>query len=198
MRLELDHLVFGCNDLAAGTQNFEQHYAGKLSAGGKHIKVATHNALGAIDSESYIELIATDPKAEPSQPRWFGLDNPTVLAKLSNEPSLLTWVVRCNDIKAAITNFYSSEAEKMRIFEMERGAYRWLFADLNNGDLINNGLKPNLIQWLSEPAYLALPQSGLVLESLSVSPSERELVSTIDDKRLVIKENISQPECVFT
>ena len=69
------------------------------AAGGKHVGMGTHNRLLAIGSpafpKAYLEIIAIDPDAPPpTRPRWFGLDDPRLLARLRERPRLLHVVAR--------------------------------------------------------------------------------------------------------
>ena len=56
--------------------------------------MGTHNHLMRLGRGIFLELIAVNPAAPaPTRPRWYGLDDPFVRARLAEGPQLLTWVV---------------------------------------------------------------------------------------------------------
>src|SRR5687768_4799640 len=92
----IDHLVYGAPDLYAAVDNLERRFGVRAAAGGKHVGIGTHNALLALGSNVYLEVIAPDPDQPwPANPRPFGVDE---LAA----PRLVGWALGCHDIDAAI------------------------------------------------------------------------------------------------
>ena len=78
-RAAIDHLVFGCDHLQAGTLFLEQMLGVGFSGGGKHPLMATHNRLLKLQDSIYFEAIAIDHEAEQKngdigRKRWFSLD----------------------------------------------------------------------------------------------------------------------------
>ena len=64
--------------------------------------MGTHNSLLKLGERCYLELIAIDPEAAaPARPRWFDLDRPAMRALLAQQPRLIHWVARTDDIEAA-------------------------------------------------------------------------------------------------
>lgn len=165
MKAEPDHLVVAAAELEAGAAWLEARLGAPLEPGGRHAAMGTHNRLLKLGPRLYLELIASDPDARPpGRPRWFGLDDPALQARLAERPRLIHWVARCEDLSAA------SDAE---ILDMARGDYRWRIAVPADGHLPGDGLIPTLIQWLS-PIHPAerLPERGCALMKLEGFHSE--------------------------
>ncbi len=163
--LELDHLIVAAADLDSGTRWLEERLGVALAPGGKHAAMGTHNRLLRLGEMLYLEVIAIDPGAPtPSRPRWFGLDVPTMQARLAESPQLIHWVARSNDIDvdASRAGFAADE-----ILSMVRGDYRWRITVPRDGHLAGDGLLPSLIQW-DVPRHPAqtLPDSGCRLMKL--------------------------------
>lgn len=94
----VDHLLLGVSDLDRGIAWLENRTGVKAAAGGSHPGVGTRNALAALGSRRYLEIIAPDPAQTSFN---FRID----LRKLS-EPRLITWAAGTKDIEAV--------AERMR------------------------------------------------------------------------------------
>jgi hypothetical protein len=89
----LDHILLGCNHLQRGIDFVEQHTGVRAAFGGVHPNRGTHNALLALGTLRYLEIIAPDPQQQT--------DNS--LAKRLQampEPKLATWAVHTADISA--------------------------------------------------------------------------------------------------
>jgi hypothetical protein len=159
---EPDHLVLAACDLDAGAAWLEQHLGVVLAAGGKHVRMGTHNRLLGLGDNFYLELIAIDPTAvPPGRPRWFGLDQADLPA---DRPRLIHWVARSDDI----SHDAAGSAEPLgEILPMERGDYRWRISVPADGHLPGEGLVPTLIQW-DVPHHPAsrLPDAGCRLMKL--------------------------------
>lgn len=85
----LDHLVVAARDLDSGARWLERQLGVPLVPGGAHVLMGTHNRLLRLagGERLYLELIAIDPAAAPpSRPRWFGLDDPALQARLAGRP----------------------------------------------------------------------------------------------------------------
>jgi hypothetical protein len=158
-----DHLVFAARDLDLGTAWLEQRLGVALSAGGKHIRMGTHNRLLHLGDNFYLELIAIDRQAPPpGRPRWFGLDSPDALP--ADRPRLIHWVARSDDIRRDA----AASAEALGdILPMERDDYRWRITVPPDGQMPGAGLVPTLIQWdvAFHPAS-RLPDAGCRLMKL--------------------------------
>lgn len=159
--VEPDHLVLAARDLDAGAAWLEHRLGVPLAAGGKHVRMGTHNRLLGLGENFYLELIAIDPAAAPpGRPRWFALDR----LPAPDRPRLIHWVARSRDID----NDAARSPEPLgEILSMERGDYRWRISVPADGHLPGDGLVPTLIQW-DVPHHPAsrLPESGCRLMKL--------------------------------
>jgi hypothetical protein len=138
-----DHLVLAARDLDIGAAWLEDRLGVRLTGGGKHARMGTHNRLLGLGEGLYLELIAIDPEApSPGRPRWFDLDRQQQLP--ADRPRLVHWVSRSLDIarEAAVGGEDLGE-----ILAMERDDYRWRITVPPDGHLPGSGLVPTLIQW---------------------------------------------------
>lgn len=158
---DIDHLVVAARDLESGARWLEQRLGVPLVAGGAHVLMGTHNRLLRLagGTRLYLELIAIDPAAAPPpRPRWFGLDDPVLQARLAERPRLIHWVARSDDLIHEATPAHGE------ILAMQRGDFRWRIAVPTDGSLPAGGRAPTLIQW-DVPCHPAerLPDSGCTL-----------------------------------
>ena len=106
--------------------------------------MGTHNCFVRLGERVYLEVIATDPEAaHPGRPRWFQLDQPDSVRACR----LATWVVRTDDIHAAVT---ASPVPLGNAESMSRGQLNWLITIPPDGSLPLAGVAPTLIQWPDE------------------------------------------------
>lgn len=173
-RAVLDHLVVAASDLDAGAAWLETRLGVPLAAGGRHAAMGTHNRLLRLGPKRYLELIAIDPAAPPpGRPRWFGLDDPALQARLAEHPRLIHWVARVDDVDALADT---------EILDMARGDYRWRIAVPPDGHLPGDGLLPSLIEWLCmlHPAD-SLPEQGCALMKLEgFHPEHKTIRAALD------------------
>ena len=88
----VDHLVYAAPNLELGVQRLEQLIGVRATPGGPHPGRGTRNALIAIGSRTYIEIIGPDPdQPTPHESRPFGID------RLS-APRLVTWSANTHDL----------------------------------------------------------------------------------------------------
>jgi Glyoxalase-like domain len=141
LRSHFDHLVVTAPDLAAGVDYISRELGVSPQQGGEHVSMGTHNFLLKLGETAFLEVIAVNPDAPaPKQQRWFELDEPE-----SNEsPRLATWIVRTNDIKAALL---ASPVVSGYVTPMSRGALNWSITVPRNGSLPLQGVAPTIIQW---------------------------------------------------
>lgn len=173
----LDHLVVAARDLDSGARWLERQLGVPLVPGGAHVLMGTHNRLLRLagGERLYLELIAIDPAAAPpSRPRWFGLDDPALQARLAGRPHLIHWVVRSDDLARDVTPAHGE------MLAMQRGDFRWRIAVPADGRLPAGGRVPTLIQW-DVPSHPAerLPASGCTLLELDTAgPTPMALLQT--------------------
>lgn len=172
--LALDHVVVAAATLAQGEAWCEARFGFVPAAGGKHPLFGTHNRVFRIDGpvfpRAYFEIIAIDPEAPaPGRPRWFGLDEPALQARLQREgPQLIHWVARCDDLDAARAACGTDDpgeplsAERMT----PAGLLRWTITVRPDGRTLHGGALPTLIAWGGPHPVDALPATPLALQSV--------------------------------
>jgi Glyoxalase-like domain len=147
MILTLDHLVVAAANLPEGVAHVERLLGVKMTPGGQHVFMGTHNAVLRLGNDCYLEVIAIDPSLPaPPRPRWFGLDDPALQASLAKSPRLIHWVARTNDIVAA-----QAMASDILgpVVSASRGTLNWKITIPNAGALPGDGAFPTLIEWPS-------------------------------------------------
>jgi hypothetical protein len=167
----LDHLVVAAATLADGIDWVAAATGATPLPGGKHVAMGTHNALLRLSETSYLEIIAIDPDGvKPARRRWFDLDDIALQAELTEQPRLIHWVARTDDIEAAVA---ASPLPLGSIHSMQRGDYRWRITIPDDGSRPGRGLVPTLIQW-DVPAHPAarLPKSNVTLAQLAGTHSD--------------------------
>jgi hypothetical protein len=141
LRSHIDHLVITAPDLATGVDYASNALGVAPEPGGEHIHMGTHNCLLKLGDAIYLEVIAVNPDAPaPKQPRWFELDE----EESNLAPRLATWVVRTNDVKAAVV---ASPVVSGYAIPMSRGDLNWIITVPRNGSLPMQGVAPTMIQW---------------------------------------------------
>lgn len=170
--LALDHLVVAARTLDEGAAYVEAVLGVRLSPGGQHVHMGTHNLLLSLGPEEYLEVIAIDPDADPpDRPRWFNLDD------FRGAPRMTNWVCRTDDLDEAISSAPDGTGD---IFEFTRGDLRWAMAVPDDGRLPFDAAMPALIEWEAGSPHPAtrLPESDLRLVRLDVFHPEADALST--------------------
>lgn len=166
--LALDHLVVTARTLDEGAAYVEAVLGVKLSQGGQHPHMGTHNLLLSLGPEAYLEVIAIDPGAlPPARPRWFHLD------AFDEAPRMNNWVCRTDQLDAALEA--APEGTGMP-FELSRADFVWSMAIPSDGRLPFDDAMPALIEWDSGSPHPAarLPDLGVRLERLDVFHPEAQ------------------------
>ena len=163
----IDHIVVAADSLERGVDYLRDGLGVDIPVGGKHVTMGTHNHLMQLGDGVYLELIAIDPGAKPpGHPRWFGLDDANMRARLERGPALITWVMRSVDL---LRVKQKADFEIGEPTELARDHLRWRIALTDDGRLLGNGLLPYVIQWDSEPhPSTAMAQLGCRLLSLEL------------------------------
>jgi hypothetical protein len=166
MEIRFDHLVVAARRLEEGVAWVESRLGVPMGAGGRHELMGTHNRLLSLGRGRFLEVIAIDPDAQPpARSRWFELDRSAMRARLESGPALVTWVVRTDDIDAAIATGAFGAPE---VLGLSRGDYRWRIGVPPDGSLIHAGIVPTIIQWATRHPADTLPDSGCRLAKLSL------------------------------
>ena len=139
----------------------------KMSPGGKHPVMGTHNTLLALGPGIYLEVIAVAPDAPaPEHRRWFNLDT------YDGPPRIMNWICRTDDIFEALDAAPPGTGVPMAL---TRGDMAWSMAVPEFGRLPFDDAMPALIEWENDvhPAGL-LPDHELRLARLDVFHPEAE------------------------
>jgi hypothetical protein len=170
-RATLDHLVVAADTLDRGEDYLESILGVRPQRGGRHEAMGTHNSVLRLGEGCFLELIAIDPEvAAPARPRWFELDRPAMRALLAQQPRLIHWVARTDDIEAARR---ASPVDPGPVHAMSRGSFRWRITIPDDGARLGAGVLPTLIQWDDErhPAD-TMPDAGVRLAALAAAHPE--------------------------
>lgn len=166
--LSFDHLVIAARSLAEGAAYVEAVLGVKLSPGGKHPLMGTHNLLLSLGPREYLEVIAIDPEAPaPAHRRWFNLDG------FSDAPRMTHWVCQTDDLDAALDKAPDGSGIPV---ELSRGDLNWAMGVPADGRLPFDAAMPALIEWgesSPHPAAL-LPDQGVRLNRLDVFHPEAD------------------------
>ncbi len=174
----LDHLVVAADTLENGEDHLESLLGVRPQRGGKHAAMGTHNSLLKLGECCFLELIAIDPDATtPARPRWFDLDRPAMRALLAQQPRLIHWVGRTDDIEAARR---AIPIDPGPVHAMARGNFRWRITIPDDGRRPGEGVLPTLIQWddARHPAD-ELPDAGLRVAALAAAHPEPASVRAV-------------------
>ena len=187
MKLAIDHLVIAAADLDSGTRYVAERLGISPAGGGAHPRMGTHNRVLGMAEGIYLEVIAIDPRAEPpARPRWFGLDQDAVRARLAQGPYLAHWAARV-EAPLDLSRMQAGHPDRLApAIAMTRGALRWRLTVPDDGSLpawreagvaAGDGLLPTLIQW-DVPDYpgVSLPRQDLALLRLSGSHPQAGLL----------------------
>ncbi len=149
MTYTLDHIAVACADLDVGAAWLSGKLGLPLLDGGRHAHFGTHNKLLGLADGLYLEVIAPDPDANISVPRWFNLDH------APDVPAWGNWIAQAADLNAMASLTGPP-------VDMERGDLRWQLTVPDDGSLPMGGGFPTLIKWGADTAHPAtvLPDSG--------------------------------------
>jgi len=141
----LDHLVVAAYTLDQGMTYVQDRLGVRMTGGGAHIAMGTHNRVLKLGHGQYLEVIAIDPGGRrPDSPRWFNLDDSGLQGWLKVRPRLITWVARTDAIDTLAPGIFN---QHVKVRPMQRDSLRWRFAFTADGSMPGGGLIPHLIQW---------------------------------------------------
>jgi hypothetical protein len=174
MAATLDHLAFAVRSLDEGARWLEARLGVPLEAGGEHPAMGTHNRLLRLGDGLYLELIAVNPAAaKPARPRWFALDDPAMQERLT-QPRLIAWVAATGQLSLTAKRAAYAPGP---IVPMTRGSLNWLITIPEDGQLVDGGLMPTLIEWPEGVHPSArLPERGVSLELLELGSPNPDVV----------------------
>ncbi|MCV2869481.1 VOC family protein [Defluviimonas sp. WL0002] len=180
--LYLDHIAIAGSTLEDAVDHVEMALGCALGPIGKHAHMGTQNRLLGLGPDVYLEAIAIDPVAPaPSFPRWFRLD------EFSGPPRLTNWILRTDDLDAALAAAPAGAGVATRL---ARGEFHWRMGIPADGRLPYDDAFPALIEWKGglKPQD-RLPDAGFRLTRLEVAhPEARALCEALPlrDPRVVI------------
>ena len=175
----LDHLIYGTPDIEETVDWLERQTGVRAAPGGQHLGHGTRNALMALGSTTYLEILGPDPEQpQPDEPRWLGIDD-------LDAPRLLTW--------AATASPLVPFAEKAMARGMDLGmvqpAHRrrpdgvdlhWELTDPSV--MLAGGLVPFFIDWGSGPHPADTAPVGATFIGLRAEhPEPDAVVSLLQD-----------------
>jgi hypothetical protein len=175
---ELDHLVVVADTLDQGSAWCQATLGAEPQAGGRHALFGTHNRLLSIASaaypKSYLEIIAIDPDAPPpARPRWFGMDEPTLQARVREHgPQLVGTVARSAMVDMHRWGLINARFQPGPILKASRetpaGLLQWQIVVADDGRPLAGGAVPTLIQWQGPHPADSLATSGVQLATVTV------------------------------
>lgn len=142
--LHLDHVVYAVPDLDLAVDDLEQRLGVRATPGGKHQGLGTHNALLALASDAYLEVIGPDPEQpQPARSRPFGIDE-------LGSGRVVTWAAKAPDLEDRVAAARAGGYDPGTIMPLSRSTpdgerieWRLTLAPEPAGD----GLVPFLIDW---------------------------------------------------
>ncbi|MET0605650.1 MAG: VOC family protein [Beijerinckiaceae bacterium] len=202
MKLWLDHIVIAARTLAEGCDYVRDALGVEVPAGGSHTPMNTHNRLLRLGDDLFLEVIAIDPDAgPPPRPRWFALDDDEVWARLAAGPAFHTWVLRTDDLDAALAAI--PRAGRPAI-SASRGALSWRIAVPPDGAIVDDGAFPTFMQWPDIPHPASrMTDLGCTLRSFTVGHPDSEQIAAdlapgFADRRVIFaREPVKQLSAVI-
>ncbi len=208
MSNRLDHLVVAAASLEQGAAWCEATLGVAPGPGGVHATMGTHNRLLALSTEafpdSYLEIIAIDPAAPPpGRPRWFGLDDAALQARVARHPRLVAAVVRTPLIEMHRWGLINVGIHPGEPIAFERaspaGPLAWRLLVRDDGALLHGGALPPLIEWKGDrhPAA-AMPPSGLALSALRLAGLPRRAQDVLKLRGIEVATEADGPALTAT
>jgi Glyoxalase-like domain len=185
----VDHLVVAAATLEQGVAWCEALLGITPGPGGKHALMGTHNRLFSVASEAfplaYFEIVAVDPAAPPpGRPRWFGLDDPALQARIARQPQLVHMVARSTALDIHRRGLVAAGLEPGEPVRAGRdtahGRLEWHIMLRADGTLLCGGALPTLIQWDGEHPAERMPASGVTLRALSLCGMPEPVRAVLD------------------
>ena len=177
-RIVLDHIAINCATLAEGVDWIQGKLGVRVPLGGKHPIMNTHNAVMSLGEGIYLEIIAADPEAGPAErPRWFGLDDPEVKARLAaSGPYLSAYICRSDDVAETVR---LAKTDLGKVYTMRRGDLVWQIGIRDDGAAPMGGLHPIIIQWPNGPhVSTRMADLGCRLKEIIVRPPNVEAMQS--------------------
>ena len=174
MRVELDHLLWGVSDVAAGGRGIEALTGVKPVAGGSHPGFGTCNELLSLGRQ-YLEVIGPDPE----QQREGTLGG---LFEAVAEPHLFAFALSCDDLDLAIANAKAVGLKALDAIDMSRPrpdgvTLHWSILRFEHPDWGERF--PFLIDWKDTPHPAKSSPGGCTLTSFEAFDPDPEALRRI-------------------
>ncbi len=140
----LDHLVYAVPSLDAAVEDLENRLGVRAVPGGSHPGEGTRNALIALGSGSYLEVLAPDPgQPRPARPLWMGLEG-------LDRPRLTAWAIKARDVDGVLRRARISGLDLGPVTAGSRrrpdgSLLTWRFTDPHV--VLGQGLVPFFVAW---------------------------------------------------
>lgn len=182
MAARFDHLAVAALTVEEGVDWVTEQLGGiRPPPGGAHRRMGTHNHLLRLSGTTFLEVIAIDPAApSPTRPRWFGLDEAAMHARLAERPRLISWVAAVDDLQAAVA---ACPIVIGPLEQISRGDLEWWITIPLDGSLAEGGTMPALIQWPADQPHPAsrMQDLGCSLTGLELEhPEPDRLAAALD------------------
>ena len=173
----VDHLVVAAATLDEGVAWCAATLGVTPTAGGRHPLMGTHNRVFSIATAdyplAYFEIIAIDPgAAPPGRPRWYGLDDAALQARIAAGPRLVHSVARTTMLdmhRWGLINVGQRPGEPVAVQrDTPNGLLSWQLLVPDDGRPDCGGALPTLIQWQGLHPAEHLPASGVTLQALTL------------------------------
>jgi hypothetical protein len=173
----VDHLVVAAATLEQGVAWCQATLGFTPTAGGKHPLMGTHNRVFHIATAdyplAYFEIIAIDPEAPtPGRPRWYGLDDAALQARVAEAPRLIHSVARTGMLdmhRWGLINVGLRPGDPLAVQrDTPNGRLSWQLLVPDDGRPDCGGALPTLIQWQGPHPAEHLPPSGVTLKGLTL------------------------------
>ncbi len=177
MSSQVDHLVIAAATLEQGMAWCEATLGVVPGPGGQHVLMSTHNRLLKIASDAfpgvYLEIIAIDPAAPPpGRARWFGLDDPALQVRVTQQPQLVHVVARTENLDMQRWGLVNAGQQPGLPVAAQRetpnGLLSWQILVREDGALPCGGALPTLIQWQGVHPANRMAASPVALKRLTL------------------------------
>lgn len=172
--MRIDHIIYAAPELRAAVNAVEERFGVRAAGGGQHEGQGTHNVLLALGPETYLEIVAPDPRQpEPDAPRPYGVDG-------VSRARLVGWALACDDIELALSRARAAGFDPGDVIDGYRRTpsgttLQWRLTR----NALTAGIIPFLISWGDTPHPATSAPVGLTLESLWVEHPEPASVAPV-------------------
>jgi hypothetical protein len=167
----IDHIILGINNLDKGIAEFKKLTGVEPVFGGIHPYSFTHNALVALDGETYIEIMAPRSDAEEVPDYFRTLETLTPI----------DWAVRTHNLnqtkeKLKAAGFIPSESKDGSRAKPDGTVLSWTTFGIEN-----HAALPFFIEWGAGTLHpSASSPAGCTLQSVSISTPDVEVLNKLN------------------